>query len=75
MFMKGTIDGEDVDNTSDRYVNPWLEAVKYIQPSEVMVYTIDRETPDHELRKATRDELDNIRDRVISLGIECTASY
>lgn len=73
--MKGTIDGEDVDNTSDRYVNPWLEAVKYIQPSEVMVYTIDRETPDHELRKATRDELDSIRDRVISLGIECTASY
>ena len=75
MFMKGTIDGEDVDNTSDRYVNPWLEAVKYIQPSEVMVYTIDRETPDHELRKATRDELDSIRDRVISLGIDCTASY
>ena len=75
MFMKGAIAGEDVDNTSDRYVQPWLEAVKDIRPSEVMVYTIDRETPDHDLRKATHEELDSIRDRVIAAGIPCTASY
>lgn len=75
MFMKGSIDGEDVDNTSDRYVEPWLKAVKEIAPKEVMVYTIDRETPDHDLRKATHEELDSIRDRVIAMGIPCTASY
>ena len=71
MFMKG----DGTDNTGEEYVAPWLEAVKYIQPQEVMVYTIDRETPDQKLRKASHEELDAIRDRVIALDIPCTASY
>lgn len=71
MFMKG----DGTDNTSEEYVAPWLKAVKYIQPQEVMVYTIDRETPDQKLRKASHEELNAIRDRVIALGIPCTASY
>lgn len=28
MFMKGTYQGQDVNNTTDRYVLPWLEVVK-----------------------------------------------
>lgn len=76
MFMKGTAeDGTDIDNTGDKYVGPWLKAVKDIAPQSVMIYTIDRETPDHGLLKATREELDAIRDRVIAAGIPCTASY
>ncbi len=75
MFLKGLSEGSDVDNTGEAYVGPWLEAVKYIQPREVMIYTIDRETPDHDLLKATHEELDAIRDRVIAAGIPCTASY
>lgn len=75
MFMKGSFNGKDVDNTSERYVAPWLEKVVYIAPREVMIYTIDRETPDHDLRKASHGELDAIRDRVIAAGIPCTASY
>ncbi len=80
MFMKGTTTGKDglpvsVDNTGDSYVQPWLEAIKAIRPQRVMVYTIDRETPDHDLRKATHEELDNIRDLVLFAGIPCTASY
>lgn len=75
MFMKGHINNEDISNISDSYVLPWLETVKAIAPQEVMVYTIDRETPDHDLLKATHEELDSIRDRVIAAGIPCTASY
>ncbi len=75
MFMKGTSKGEDVDNVKEEYIRPWLDAVKRIKPEEVMVYTIDRETPDHDLQKATHEELDAIRDRVIAAGIPCTASY
>ena len=56
-------------------MGPWLEAVKEIQPQEVMVYTIDRETPMKGLQKATHEELDAIRDRVIAAGIPCQASY
>ena len=75
MFMKGTYNGESVDNTTEEYVLPWLEAVREIAPREVMVYTIDRETPAHGLEKATHEELDSIRDRVIAMGIPCQASY
>jgi len=52
-----------------------LEAMKRVQPQEVMIYTIDRETPDKALLKATPAELNAIRDRVIAAGIACTASY
>lgn len=76
MFMKGTTDsGEDIDNTGEEYVKPWLQVIKDIAPREVMIYTIDRETPDKHLLKASHEELDAIRDRVIALGIPCTASY
>ncbi len=76
MFMKGTDDnGNNVDNTGDKYVEPWLKAVKEIEPMEVMIYTIDRETPEHGLQKASKEEMEAIRRRVEKLGIECTASY
>ena len=52
-----------------------LEAIKAIAPQQVMVYTIDRETPMKGLVTATHEELDTIRDRVIALGIPCSASY
>ncbi|MBQ5495706.1 MAG: radical SAM protein [Prevotella sp.] len=75
MFMRGECDGESVDNTGEAYVAPWLEAVKEIAPRQVMIYTIDRETPTQGLLKATHEQLDQIRDRVIAAGIPCTASY
>jgi wyosine [tRNA(Phe)-imidazoG37] synthetase (radical SAM superfamily) len=71
MFMRG----DGVDNTGEEYVAPWLEAVKTIAPQQVMIYTIDRETPAQGLLKATHEQLDAIRDRVIAAGIPCTASY
>ena len=75
MFMRGINEGESVDNTSEEFVAPWLEVVKAIKPQQVMVYTIDRETPAQGLEKASREQLDAIRDRVIAAGIPCTASY
>ena len=75
MFMRGECNGESVDNTGEAYVAPWLKAVKDIKPQQVMIYTIDRETPTQGLLKATHEQLDQIRDRVIAAGIPCTASY
>ncbi len=75
MFMRGTSGGDDIDNTGDEYVMPWIEKLRDIAPQGVMIYTIDRETPDHGLRKAPREVLDAIRARVIAAGIPCTASY
>lgn len=76
MFLKGkTETGVDVDNTTDRYVLPWLDVVKEIAPRQVMVYTIDRETPDHALQKATHEELDRIVALLEKVGIKASASY
>ena len=75
MFLKGGYQGKDMDNTSDKYVLPWIEAVKEIAPRQVMIYTIDRETPDHDLQKATHEELDRIVALLEKEGISATASY
>ncbi len=75
MFMKGEFEGRDVDNTTDRYVLPWIGVVKEIAPSRVMIYTIDRETPAHNLQKATHEELDRIVGLLKAEGIEASASY
>lgn len=75
MFMKGTYQGQDVDNTMDKYVLPWIEAVKEIAPRQVMIYTIDRETPDHDLEKATHEELDRIVTLLQAEGLSASASY
>ena len=75
IFIKGEINNTDIDNTSDKYVSTWLEKIKEIKPKEVMIYTIDRETPVKTLRKASIEELNRIRDLVIAEGIPCTASY
>ncbi len=75
MFMKGNYLDKEVDNTSDKYVLPWLEAVKAITPRQVMIYTIDRETPDHDLQKASHEELDRIATLVKETGIPVSASY
>lgn len=75
MFMKGTFEGIDVDNTTDEYVLPWLEVVKQIAPQQVMIYTVDRETPDEHLCKATHEELDRILAMLTEQGLKATASY
>ena len=75
MFMTGDVAGESADNTGDEYVLPWLKAVGRIRPQQVMVYTIDRETPTQGLRKATHEQLDRIAELVRQQGIPCSVSY
>ena len=85
MFMGGTLtlqwsgDDEvvvyDVCNTSEHYLVPWLEALQKIRPQQVMIYTIDRETPVDGLLKAEPAVLDAIAERVKALGYPCSVSY
>lgn len=75
MFLKGEADGKEIDNTGDSYVLPWIATIKDIAPREVMIYTIDRETPVKGLQKATREELDRIVNMLAKEGIKATASY
>ena len=75
MFLQGEADGQDISNTSDLFVLPWIEALKTISPQSVMIYTIDRETPISTLAKATHEQLDSIAEKVRKAGFECSVSY
>lgn len=70
MFLKGTHDGRIVDNTTDEEVNAWLKIVEEIQPREVMIYTIARETPEKNLEKVSLQVLNTIGEKVKQLGIK-----
>lgn len=75
MFMNGEYEGKSVSNVGDEFVTPWIETIKSISPEEVMIYTIDRETPAQELRKASHQELDKIAEKLRAEGIKCQVSY
>lgn len=75
MFLSGTYNGKDVDNCGDKYVLPWIEVVKSIDPSSVMIYTIARETPVNTLKPASKQQLDGIAEKVRGAGLECQVSY
>lgn len=75
MFMQGAYEGKSADNTGEAFVQPWLKTVGEIRPREVMIYTIDRETPAHGLRKASPEVLDAIGAQVEQLGILCRVAY
>lgn len=75
MFMEGELNGVSVSNTSDDYVTPWLDVIKDIAPQQVMIYTIDRETPVSGLKKASHAVLDDIKARVEAIGLNCSVSY
>jgi wyosine [tRNA(Phe)-imidazoG37] synthetase (radical SAM superfamily) len=75
MFLTGTLAGRNMDNTTDEYVLPWIETLKRIAPSQVMIYTIDRETPVSTLQKASREVLDRIAALLRKNGLETSVSY
>lgn len=74
MFLRGEHNGESVDNTTEEEINGWLEALKEIRPKQVMIYTIDRETPIHSLRKVSKEDLEEIAERARALGFNVSVS-
>lgn len=70
MFLKGEVDGEVVDCTSPEDVRRWVEMAIDLKPREVMMYTLDRETPAQNLSKVTVAEMEEIARPLIEKGIE-----
>jgi wyosine [tRNA(Phe)-imidazoG37] synthetase (radical SAM superfamily) len=74
MFLRGEYMGQRVDNTTEEQVEAWLRLVKEIAPRQVMVYSLDRDTPCQTLEKVGREELMQIAARVEALGIACSVA-
>lgn len=70
MMLRGTHEGKIVDNTTDEETTALIEAYKQIRPAEVMLYSLDRPTPECNLKKVERDELERIANRIRACGIK-----
>jgi wyosine [tRNA(Phe)-imidazoG37] synthetase (radical SAM superfamily) len=70
MFLRGSHEGRVVDNTTEEDISAWIEAIKATNPREVMIYTIDRETPSKMLEKVPLEDLKKIGEKVEQLGIK-----
>ncbi|WP_167616248.1 radical SAM protein [Maribellus sediminis] len=68
MFVRGSFKGQNLDNTTEKEVSAWLELLKKINPLQVMIYTIARDTPVETLEKIPLEELNLIADRVREAG-------
>lgn len=70
LFLRGWFEGHRVDNATETEISAWLELVKELNPREVMIYTIDRDTPVKGLEKVPIEDLLRIAKRVGELGIK-----
>ena len=68
MFLKGDFNGMRIDNTTENEVNAWLEIVKITHPKQIMIYSIDRDTPVKTLEKVSKQELSEIAKKAEELG-------
>lgn len=69
MFLKGTVNGRRIDLTSPESTVPWTKIVLDLRPREVMMYTLDRETPAKGLEKVTVEEMEAIAAPIKAQGI------
>lgn len=75
MMLRGSHCGRKVDNTTPEEVSALIEAYKRINPASVMIYSLDRSTPEEDLQKVSKDELEEIARRIESeTGIKVTVS-
>lgn len=59
-FLRGEHDGQRIDNTTPEQLDAWYRAVETLRPKQVMIYVIDRKTPEEHLEKISRDEMERI---------------
>ena len=74
LFLRGNFKGEIIDNTTEVELLEWLKLIAEIKPSQIMIYTIDRDTPATGLEKIKLDELELIASRARSIGLEVQVS-
>ncbi len=69
MFLRGVCDDTPIDNTTPEAIEAWLHIVERLRPRQVMIYSLDRDTPCKTLERVSREELLAIASRVEALGV------
>ena len=66
MFVRSS----EFDTTAPDVLGRWIEIVRELAPREIMIYTIDRETPDKTLQKYTVEEMRSFVQPLLDEGFE-----
>jgi wyosine [tRNA(Phe)-imidazoG37] synthetase (radical SAM superfamily) len=74
MFLRGEYQGQKIDNSTPEEVEAWLTSMKEIQPKQIMIYTLDRETPAQQLEKLNVTELNEIADKARKRGFKVSVA-
>lgn len=74
LMLRGEHNGNKIDNTTPEEIDALIKAYKSIAPKEVMLYSMDRPTPEANLRKVEKDELERIADIIRREGIKVQVS-
>lgn len=69
MLVRGTHEGKIVDNTTDVEIDALINAYLRVKPQFVMLYSIDRATPEQNLTAVPPEELKRIARRIEAEGI------
>jgi len=74
LFVRGSYNEQIVDNTTEKEIPAWIELLKKIKPSQVMIYTIARDTPVDTLQKVSAKDLNSIAIQVENAGFNVQVS-
>lgn len=73
-FLRGSNQGETIDNTTSEELKAWYEIVDYLHPKQVMIYVIDRATPLKTLEKISAEQMEEIAAPLRAKGIDVIVS-
>lgn len=74
MFLRGEHEGVKLDNTTPQEVSAWRKIAIELEPREIMIYTIDRDTPEKNLSKVSVEEMEQIAAPLKNLGFKVIIS-
>lgn len=66
MFLKS----EEFDTATPEALKRWMDIVRQLKPREIMVYTIDRETPDRTLGKYSVEQMATMVQPLVDEGFD-----
>ena len=75
LFMKGRLNGIEIDNTTPGEVEAWIDVLREIRPKYVMIYPIERETAAPGIEKVPPETLRKIALQAEQAGIKTKIYY
>lgn len=73
-FLRGEHNGQVIDNTTPAELEAWYSIVRQLHPKQIMIYVIDRRTPEENLVKLSREEMEQIAAPLIADGMDVIIS-